>query len=235
MERLDKYLASQSGLTRSQAREKIWSGAVSVNGKICKENDKKIDPEKDDILLEGSKVSYFEYLYIMMNKPSGYVSATRDRDEKTVVELLPEEYRRRGIAPAGRLDKDTEGLLILTDDGAFAHKLTAPGKNVYKRYIATLDIPADEEDAKAFAEGITIDGGEVCRSARMKVLPENNAQLDICEGKYHQVKRMFAARGKNVIALRRIKIGTLDLDKNLAKGECRLLTEDDLKKLLKNG
>lgn len=234
MERLDKFVSSQSGLSRKLARERIWKGNVTVNGKTEKTTDRKIDPDKDEICLDGKPVSYIKFLYIMMNKPKGYVSATRDRDEKTVLDLLPEEYRRSGLFPAGRLDKDTEGLLIITDDGAFGHSMTAPGKEVYKTYIATLDAPADKSAAAAFREGITLDDGEKCRPAFLDILEECDVRVRICEGKYHQVKRMCAAVGRHVEALRRISIGALDLDPSLAPGECRLLTEEEKAKLLVN-
>ena len=234
MERLDKFISSQSGLSRKLARERIWKGYVTVNGKTEKSTDRKVDPEKDTICLDGRPVSYIEFLYIMMNKPKGYVSATRDRDERTVLDLLPEEYHRSGLFPAGRLDKDTEGLLIITDDGAFGHSMTAPGKEVYKTYIARLDAPADQAAVEAFHRGIELDGGEVCRPAKLEILDDSFVRVHICEGKYHQVKRMCAAVGRHVEELKRISIGALDLDEGLAAGECRLLTEEERALLLKN-
>ncbi len=234
MERLDKFISSQSGLSRKLARERIWKGSVTVNGKTEKSTDRKIDPEKDTICLDGKPVSYIEFLYIMMNKPKGYVSATRDRDERTVLDLLPAEYRRTGLFPAGRLDKDTEGLLIITDDGAFGHSMTAPGKEVYKTYIAQLDAPADEEAVKKFAQGIELDGGEVCRPAKLELLGGNLVKVKICEGKYHQVKRMCAAVGRHVEELKRVSIGALRLDESLAPGECRLISEEERALLLRN-
>lgn len=234
MERLDKFISSQTGLSRKLARERIWKGCVTVGGKAEKSIDRKIDPDRDTICLDGKPVSYIEFLYIMMNKPKGYVSATRDRDEQTVLELLPEEYRRSGLFPAGRLDKDTEGLLIITDDGAFGHSMTAPGKEVYKTYIARLDAPADQSAVRAFHEGIELDGGEKCRPAKLEILGDCFVRVRICEGKYHQVKRMCAAVGRHVEELRRISIGALDLDESLAPGECRLLTEEERALLLRN-
>ncbi len=234
MERLDKIISSQTGLSRKLARERIWKGSVYVNGKQEKSTDRKVDPQKDEITLDGKPVCYIEFLYIMMNKPKGYVSATRDRDEKTVLDLLPAELYRGGLFPAGRLDKDTEGLLILTDDGAFGHSMTAPGKEVYKTYIATLDKPADESAIRAFREGITLDDGEKCRPAALKPLENNCAEIRICEGKYHQVKRMCAAVGLHVEELRRVCIGALELDETLGSGECRLLTEEERAMLLRN-
>lgn len=235
MERLDKYIATQSGMTRKEARTTIWKGNVSVNGSVEKSIDRKVDPGKDEILLEGRSVSYREYLYIMMNKPAGYVSATRDRDEKTVLELLPEDMRRSGVAPAGRLDKDTTGMLILTDDGAFAHKLTAPGKEVYKTYIALLDSPADEAMAERFAQGIELADGDKCLPAQLEITGDGTeVRIRICQGMYHQVKRMCAACGRKVLQLRRTAIGALELDGGLGEGECRLLDESERAVLLKN-
>lgn len=234
MERLDKFVSSQTGLSRKLARERIWKGSVSVNGRPEKSIDCKIDPEKDAVCIDGRPVSYIEFLYIMMNKPKGYVSATRDRDEQTVLDLLPEKFRRSGLFPAGRLDKDTEGLLIITDDGAFGHSMTAPGKEVYKTYIALLDKSAGEAEINAFRAGITLDGGEECRAAFLRPLDGNRAEIKICEGKYHQVKRMCAAVGLHVEELKRVSIGALGLDEALAPGECRLLTEEEKEMLLRN-
>lgn len=235
MERLDKIVASQCGLTRSQAREKIWKGAVAVNGEKVTAIDRKIDPEKDAVTLFGEALTVREHLYVMMNKPAGYVSASRDREEKTVLELLPEELRRKDMAPAGRLDKDTEGLLILTDDGAFAHRLISPKKGVYKTYIAALAGPLGKEAVRAFEQGIELADGEKCLPAQLGLSADGmTATVRICEGKYHQVKRMIAAVGSRVVSLRRVKIGGVALDESLAPGECRQLIDAELDNLLKN-
>ncbi len=235
MERLDKYIATQSGMTRKEARTTIWKGAVTVNGSVEKSIDRKVDPQKDEVLLDGHRVDYQEYLYIMMNKPAGFVSATRDRDERTVLELLPEEFRRSGVAPAGRLDKDTTGLLILTDDGAFAHRLTAPGKKVYKTYIADLDAPAGDDMARRFAEGIELADGDKCLPAVLRAIGDGSSvEIKICQGMYHQVKRMCAACGRKVVSLRRTVIGALGLDSTLEQGQCRLLTPQERDDLFKS-
>lgn len=236
MERLDKLIAGQCGLTRSQARSRIWAGAVAVDGVTERAIDRKVDAAAQSITLDGQPLCYRRYLYIMMNKPAGCVSASRDREEKTVIDLLPPELRRSGIAPAGRLDKDTEGLLILTDDGDFAHRLISPRKGVYKTYVARLDRPATQEAAKAFAEGMVLADGEKCLPALLELTEEpNTVRIRICEGKYHQVKRMCAAVGCHVEALRRTAIGSLELDAALAPGECRLLTDAEAEKLLTGG
>ena len=235
MERLDKLVSSQGGVSRKQARELIMRGAVEVDGAVVRLIDRKTDPEKEHVTVSGQPLEYHKFLYIMMNKPAGFVSATRDRDERTVLELLPPDMRRAGLFPAGRLDKDTEGLMIITDDGVFGHSLTAPGKTVYKTYVAQLDAPVTADMVGRFADGLTIDGGEVCRPAVLEPMEGSSARVKICEGKFHQVKRMFAACGLHVEHLRRVAIGALPLDESLAPGECRLITEDERKALLRNG
>ncbi|MBE6753069.1 MAG: 16S rRNA pseudouridine(516) synthase [Ruminococcaceae bacterium] len=233
MERLDKIIAGQCGLTRSQARSRIWAGAVAVDGVTERAIDRKVDASAQSITLDRQPLCYRKYLYIMMNKPMGCVSASRDREERTVIDLLPQEWKRSGVAPAGRLDKDTEGLLILTDDGDFAHRLISPRKGVYKTYIARLDRPADEAAVKAFADGLVLVDGEKCLPAKLEFTQDpNTVRIRICEGKYHQVKRMCAAVGCHVEALRRVSIGSLKLDESLAPGESRLLTEEEMDKLL---
>lgn len=235
MERLDKFIASQTGLSRTQAHEKIRAGAVCVNGKVERTKDRKVDPEKDDVTLSGQSVVYRKYIYIMMNKPGGVVSASRDPKERTVIDLVPSDMKRKDLFPAGRLDKDTTGLLIITDDGEFAHRMLAPGKGVYKKYHAVLRSPVGDDEVRRFAEGVEIDGGEVCRQAHL--YPDSDgcgAAVEICEGKYHQVKRMFAAVGNEVLSLRRLSVGAVDLDEALKEGECRLLNDDEVAGLLKN-
>ena len=169
----------------------------------------------------------------MLNKPQGVVSATEDT-QSTVIDILPDELRRKGLFPAGRLDKDTTGLLIITDDGEFAHRMLAPGRGVFKTYIAGLSGEITENITEKFKSGLTIDGGEVCLPAILEKLPNNHAQIKICEGKYHQVKRMFAALGTRVVSLKRTGIGALDLDESLSPGECRLLGDDEIEKIFLN-
>ena len=221
-------------MTRSRARELILRGAVTVDGITARSIGQKIDPEKAEITVSGQRLEYHRFVYIVMNKPAGYVSATSDRGEKTVMDLLPDGMRRAGLFPAGRLDKDTEGMLIITDDGGFGHRLTAPGKEIYKTYFARLDGDASEETVRRFAAGLTIDGPEKCRPAFLEPLGERCARVRICEGKFHQVKRMFAACGLCVEYLRREAIGALRLDPGLAPGQCRMLEQDELDMMLKN-
>ena len=226
-ERLDKYISSQTGLSRREAVKAIRDKRVLVNGVLCLEADAKIDLSSDAVSLDGRALSYREHVYYMMNKPQDVVSATEDRQERTVLDILPEELRRAGLFPAGRLDKDTTGLLIITDDGDYAHRMLSPKKHVDKTYIATLDREPGGEIPERFAEGITLANGTACKPGRAELLDGNRVKAVIGEGKYHQVKRMFAALGYKVIALCRVRIGELELDGGLAPGEVREMTPEE--------
>lgn len=234
MERLDKFIAGQTGRTRSQARQLISKGGVSVNGAVVRSSDAKIDPDNDIIRIGTKQVMYEKYIYYMMNKPAGVLSASRDPKARTVIDLLAQEDRRTGLFPAGRLDIDTTGMLIITDDGDFAHRLLSPSKGVYKTYIATLDNPVGEQEAAIFSGGMVIDKGEICLPAELVPLENRRAQVRICQGKFHQVKRMFAAVGREVLALERRAIGTLELDPQLEPGGYRRLQGHELDMLFKN-
>lgn len=223
-ERLDKYISSQSALSRKEAQKAIRDKRVTVNGEVVRAVDLKTDPDSDTVTLDGQALSYKKYVYYMLNKPPGVVSATEDRIEKTVLDILPEELRRTGIFPAGRLDKDTTGLLILTDDGDYAHRMLSPKKHVDKRYIATLDRSPDDSICERFKEGITLGDGTLCKSGQAMILDNSRVEVVISEGKYHQVKRMFAALGYHVETLERIQIGALRLDSALSLGEVREMT-----------
>ena len=223
-ERLDKYISSQSALSRREAQKAIRDKRVTVNGEVVRAVDLKTDPDSDTVTLDGQALSYKKNVYYMLNKPPGVVSATEDRIEKTVLDILPEELRRTGIFPAGRLDKDTTGLLILTDDGDYAHRMLSPKKHVDKRYIATLDRSPDDSICERFKEGITLGDGTLCKSGQAVILDNSRVEVVISEGKYHQVKRMFAALGYHVEALERIQIGALRLDPALSLGEVREMT-----------
>lgn len=226
-ERLDKLIASQTALSRKEAQKAIRDKRVTVNGDTARSVDIKTDPECDTVTLDGKPLTYKEYVYYMMYKPSGVVSATEDRTEHTVLDLLPAELRRKGLFPAGRLDKDTTGLLILTDDGDYAHRMLSPKKHVIKRYIATLDRKPDERIVNSFRDGIILGDGTVCKSGSAELLGENRVAAEISEGKYHQVKRMFAALGYKVTALQRVRIGALALDDRLKPGEARELSAQE--------
>lgn len=226
-ERLDKFISSQTSLSRKDAGRAIRDKRVSVNGAVCCTVDAKVDPETDVIALDGEPLRYQKYVYYMMYKPEGVVSATEDRTEKTVLDILPPAYRRDGLFPAGRLDKDTTGLLILTDDGDFAHRMLSPKKHVEKVYIATLDRAPDEMVSDAFAAGITLADGTVCKEGQAVFLGNTRVEVTIREGKYHQVKRMFAALGYKVTALERVRIGALTLDRSIGAGGVKPLTPEE--------
>lgn len=229
MERLDKILASQGAGTRSEVRKMIWAGRVAVDGKICRSIDRRLEPSEHEIAVGGVPLCYRKHLYIMMNKPEGAISASNDSHVQTVIDLLPPSLRRKGLFPVGRLDKDTTGLLIITDDGAFAHAVTSPGKKVFKTYRATLDGALTGADIDYLCEGAVIDGGQRCLPAQVAVLDEESFvyEIKISEGKYHQIKRMAQSVGRRVIALERTAVGALTLDATLGRGEARELTEQE--------
>lgn len=224
--RLDKYLTAAAGLTRNEAKKLIKAGAVTLRGEVCKMADAKA-AQTDEVTLNGEQIVYREFVYLMLNKPAGYVSATEDRQYPAVTELVPPEYAHFGVYPAGRLDIDTEGLLLLTNDGKYAHELTSPKKNVYKRYFARLDRAAEESDIEAFAAGMEFKEF-TAKSARLEIT-ENPCEvyIEIAEGKFHQVKRMCERVGKRVVYLKRVKIGALMLDERLGLGEVRELDEEE--------
>lgn len=230
-ERLDKFLSSQTALSRKEAQKAIKEKRVSVNGTITRAVDTKVDTDADTVSLDGQPLTYREFVYYMMYKPEGVVSATQDRTERTVLDILPPELRRDGLFPAGRLDKDTTGLLIITDDGDYAHRMLSPKKHVTKRYIATLDREPGAEIVQRFQVGITLGDGTVCKSGQAELLGGCRVAAQISEGKYHQVKRMFAALGYRVIALERVRIGGLALDERLKPGEVRALTAEEAAKV----
>lgn len=230
MERLDKYLASQNLGSRKEVTALVRSGAVTVNGTVVKDSAKKLDPQKDRVLVLGKEVQYRKYAYIMMNKPAGVLSATEDSRQETVLDLLPPELARRGLFPAGRLDKDTTGLLILTNDGDFAHRMLAPKSHVYKMYKAHLLRDVTEDDIAAFRAGVSY-GPQQFSPAVLQKAGEKTAIVEIREGKFHQVKRMFLATENKVLALKRLQIGALKLDENLAPGEARLLTTGEIEQI----
>lgn len=227
MNRLDKILVSQGVGSRHDVQKLIRKKAVAIDGETVTKPDFKLDPEQHEIRVNGQAIAFRKNIYIMMNKPQGVVCATQDNLSKTVLDLVPESLRRRDLAPAGRLDKDTVGLLILTDDGDFAHRIISPKKHVYKRYYAELDGAVTGETVREFESGVTLSDGTACLPARLEIAGENSAYVEICEGKFHQVKRMFSACGLTVKYLRRVSIGGLELDSALAEGECREMTEDE--------
>lgn len=212
----------------------IKSGAVCVNGEVCKSCEQKIQPGSVEVSVNGQAAAGERFVYIMMNKPAGVVSATEDDREKTVLDILPPEMRRRGLFPAGRLDKDTEGLLIITNDGDFAHRMLSPKHHVYKKYVAELDGEITVETIRRFEEGLVFSDGTRCLPAKLEICTNNDKNVGIvtiCEGKFHQVKRMFAVCGLNVVHLQRISIGNLYIDSNLPIGCCKSLSDLEIQKV----
>lgn len=235
--RLDKYLAEMGVGTRQEVKKQIRQGKVTVNGIVVKAADTKIDENGDEVMVDSRNISYVSYEYYMLNKPAGVISATEDRKDTTVIDLIRDK-KRKDLFPVGRLDKDTEGLLLITNDGDLAHRLLAPKKHVDKVYYAKIDGVVTEEDVKKFAKGIDIgtDEEEMTRPAKLEIIKsgeESEIHLTIHEGKFHQVKRMFHAVGKEVTYLKRERMGTLCLDENLKPGEYRLLTEEEIENVRK--
>lgn len=234
-QRLDKLIASQSTYSRSETVRLIRSGQVTVNGVVCRDAAGKVD-EHSDVVVCGKPLCYQEYVYLMMNKPAGILCVSRDPKAKTVLDLLPPALQRKGLFPAGRLDKDTVGLVLLTDNGDFAHRLLAPKKDVMKRYLVRLDGPLTEEHCRLFAEGVTLADGTLCRAAKLTILEDGDhplAEIGITEGRYHQIKRMFGTVDLGVDWLKRIAMGPLELDESLLEGEARPLTEKEWQDLAK--
>lgn len=227
MERLDKYISAQTTLSRRDAAAAIRRGRVAVDGSVQRDPASKLDPAAAAVTLDGQAVAYRRCIYIMLNKPAGILCVSRDPNAPTVVDLLPEEWRARGLFPAGRLDKDTTGMVLLTDDGDYAHRMLAPKKHVAKRYLATLDAPADKAVCDAFQSGMTLGNGEICLPAVCEIGKGCDTVVTLHEGKYHQIKRMFAACGRHVERLHRLSMGGLVLDPTLAAGEYRLLSETE--------
>ncbi|MBE6910104.1 MAG: rRNA pseudouridine synthase [Ruminococcaceae bacterium] len=233
-ERLDKLLASTGRWSRSEVKRLVREGRVAVDGRITASADEKIDAERAALTVDGEAVRLREFVYVMLHKPAGVLSATEDGRGKTVLDLLPEAYKKRGLFPVGRLDKDTEGLLLLTDDGQLAHDLLSPKKHVDKRYFARVDGALDEGDRAAFAAGMTLPDGLACMPAELEIVSSgvrSEALVTIREGKFHQIKRMFSARGKTVVYLKRLSMGPLALDESLAPGAWRELTEAEERNL----
>lgn len=260
--RIDKFLVHLGLATRKEARQYVKEKRVQVNGVTVKKSEEKIRPESDEVFLDGKLLEYKEYTYVMLHKPQGVITATEDFRKNTVMELLLPQYQK--LFPVGRLDKDTEGLLLLTNHGDLAHRLLSPKKHVEKEYFAYLDQDVFKEDKEKIEKGIEIDGGEICLPAQLEKLPvvflknlplEERQKLDVKdtifekntdsstlplypvklilhEGKYHQVKRMFAACGKKVMYLKRLRMASLSLDETLACGASRELTEEEREKLL---
>lgn len=229
--RLDKLLSDSGLWSRKEAKQLLKQGRVQVDGAVERAPERKVRPETVQVTVDGQLVGWSEFHYIMMNKPAGVLTATEDRRQKTVLDLLPPEYGK--LFPVGRLDKDTEGLLLLTDDGALAHRLLSPHYHVDKVYLAEIDGETDGADAAAFEAGMTLEDGTQCLPAGLKSLGRGRCLVTLREGKFHQVKRMLAQRGKPVLHLKRLSMGEVRLDEALKPGEFRPLTELELQNLKK--
>ncbi len=228
--RIDKFLTTLGVASRTEASKAAKRGEVLVNGSAVRRTDVHIDPDKDEVCFRGERLVYKQYVYVMLNKPDGYVSATDDKHERTVLELLPEKYQRLGLFPCGRLDKNTLGLVILTNDGEGAHRVLSPRNHVSKVYRFRCADPLGDEDIKCLSCGITLDDGYVTRDAVIKADPERlSGEITLTEGKYHQIKRMFAAVDNKITYLERISFGHILLDESLGRGEWRELTTEEEK------
>lgn len=227
MERLDKFLCDSGAGTRSQVKLLLKTGRVIVDGRAEKDGSRKIDPQCQEITLDGEVLGGKRRLVVMLNKPAGYVTATEDAQQKTVMELLPRQWAHLDLKPVGRLDKETEGLLLFTNDGDLLHRLISPKQEVPKIYYARHEGQAEQADIEAFRAGLTLRDGTVCRPAELTALGPGESLIQVCEGKYHQVRRMMASRGMTVTYLERRQEGSLTLG-GLPRGQARELTEAEL-------
>ena len=231
--RIDKYICDNINISRSGVKGIISSGGVSINGQTVKSPSVHVIPGQDSVRVNGKVIEYDKYKYYMMNKPTGVVSARTDSKMTAALDLIDESDKRSDLFIAGRLDRNTTGFLLITNNGDFAHEMLSPKKHVSKTYLVTLRDGASEKYAERFAEGIVLDDGYVCRPAQYRVLGEHECELIIHEGKFHQIKRMFAALGNSVTELKRTAIGNLKLDETLAPGEYRRLETSEIEEILK--
>lgn len=236
MERIDKIIARELNIGRNDAKALIKSGRVLLNGSAVKSHGERVDEENDVLTADGKEIILRKYVYIMMNKPKGVISSTdgRKTNEKTVIDILPEDMKRKKLFPAGRLDKNTTGFMLITDDGELAHRILSPKSHIPKTYIAVLDKPFDDKTVQEFENGIML-GDDECMPAELSAVNGDftRARVTIRQGMYHQIKRMFAKFGMEVVELKRIKMGNLKLDEALSPGECRYIDEPELKLLIK--
>ncbi|MGL5149115.1 MAG: pseudouridine synthase [Clostridium sp.] len=235
MERLDKIISNLGYGSRKEVKSIVKKGLITVDGNVVKDNGLLIDPEKSRIVINGEEIFYREYIYLMMNKPDGVISATFDNRDETVVDLLEVDHQAFAPFPVGRLDKDTVGLLFLTNDGELNHRLISPKWKVDKIYYAKINKKVTDKDVVAFKNGITLDDGYECKEAKLEILNASDdgseVMVTIQEGKFHQVKRMFEAVGKEVVYLKRTEFGGIPLDEELEEGEYRELTEEEINHL----
>ncbi len=231
-QRLDKIIASQLNISRSEARTDIRRGFVEVNGQVVRDPSKAFSPTENEILYKGQVISFKEFIYLVLNKPKGVLSASTDKNRETVIDLVPKHLARQNLSPVGRLDKDTTGLLLITDDGQFSHKVISPKSDIKKVYDVVLDGPIPLSASEDFERGIILADGTRCLPAKLEILAENRALVEIREGKYHQVKRMFGVLDLGVVELKRLKVGGFSLPDDLREGECRELTETEIRSIL---
>lgn len=235
MERIDKILSHQLQISRKDVKSLVAKKQVKIGDRLVKKSDEKVDTDKDEVFVSGKKLQVKMNLYLMLNKPKGYVSATEDKKQKTVLDLVPNNLKRKDLFPAGRLDKDTTGFVLITDDGQFAHDILSPKKHVTKEYIAIVDGMITDEIVEGFKNGINFKSGETCKSSKLIVTQKGDTQsitrVFLKEGMYHQIKRMFKSYGLNVLELKRIRMGGLYLDESLEEGEVRELTSAELEKI----
>lgn len=233
--RLDKFISSQLNISRKDARAAILRGRAAVDGTTVRTADFKIDENADSVTFDGQALSYKKHIYIIMNKPRGVLSASDDKRQPTVIDIIPEKLRRNGLFPVGRLDKDTTGLLIITDDGDFAHRVLSPKKEIFKTYIAVLDGEITPDMPEKFLNGIVLADGTKCRKAFLRRLDKNTAEIKICEGKFHQIKRMFGTVGLGVNALERTAVGNFYLPEDLPQGACSETDSEALESIFSDG
>ncbi|MBR2724735.1 MAG: 16S rRNA pseudouridine(516) synthase [Ruminococcus sp.] len=230
MERIDKIISEHTHYTRKEIKRLISQRAVYVNEEEVKKPEAKFDEEDVSVKINGEEIEIKKHIYLLLNKPKGYVSATEDKSQKTVLDLVPNKYKYRNLFPAGRLDKDTTGLMLITDDGEFAHNILSPRKHVKKEYEVVLDIPVTSTMVTGFENGVSLNDGE-CKTAQLQITGEYTANVTITEGRYHQIKRMFGCFGAKVLELNRIRIGNLYLGEELKPGEIKEATAEELQKI----
>lgn len=230
MKRIDKIISEQTNYSRKEIKKLVTQGLVLVNGKSVKKPEEKYNEEEIDITINGQRINIKKHIYLLLNKPKGYVSTTDTTYERSVLELVPEEYKTRNLFPAGRLDKDTTGLMLITDDGEFSHNILSPKKHVRKIYEVTIDIPITNTMIKGFEKGVKLSDGE-CKTAKLEIMSEYVAKVTITEGRYHQIKRMFGCYGAKVLELNRICMGNLFIPEDLNIGDVREANENELRNM----
>ena len=231
MERLDKVISNQLGYSRKEVKDLVKNKRVLINEVLALKSDIKVDINTDVIKVDGEEIDVKKFVYLMLNKPKGYVSATEDNTMPTVLELVPMEYSHRDLFPAGRLDRDTTGLMLITDDGEFAHNILSPKKHVKKTYNVVIDIPMTEEMVVGFKNGVNLIDGE-CKSSELIITGEYSGTVILTEGRYHQIKRMFGCFGAKVLELERVGMGNFSLPEDLELGECREFSDEELKLII---